>query len=317
MQVQQEVKSVHVHRPARGREKLGPQARREEREFYLFISPWLIGFVLFGAGPILASAAISFTDWSLLSSPNWTGLENYRKLFSDPLFYVTLKNTLYYAFASVFLGIVVAFLLALLLNQKVWGMSIFRTIFYLPSVVAGIATALLFINIFNPDFGLLNYALGQLGIQGPGWLTSPQWAMPALIIMSLWGAGGGMVIYLAGLQSIPEQLYEAASLDGAGTFRKFWNITVPMMSPVIFFNMIVGVISSLQAFVLIYVMTNGGPANATLVYGLYLYRKAFEFFEMGYASAMAWVLFVAIMIITAIQFRLARRWVYYEGGVSS
>jgi len=288
-------------------------ARREEREFYLFISPWIIGFILFGAGPIIASALISFTNWSLLSSPQWIGVANYRRLAGDPLFLITLRNTLYYAIGSVGLGVVLSFLLALLLNQKVWGMALFRTIFYLPSVVSGIAVALLWINILHPDFGLLNYALGQFGIQGPGWLLSPTWVMPSLILMSLWGAGGGMVIYLAGLQSIPEHLYEAASLDGAGPLRKFWNITVPMMSPVIFFNCIVGFISSLQAFVLILVMTNGGPANASLVYGLYLYRNAFQNFDMGYASAMAWVLFVVIITITAIQFRLAQRWVHYEG----
>jgi multiple sugar transport system permease protein len=296
----------------RSRGKLGKLEREEERAFYLCISPWIIGFILFGAGPIIASAVISFTDWSLLSDPKWIGIANYRTMIEDPLFAITLKNTLYYAFASVTLGVCVSFLLALLLNQKVWGITFFRTVFYLPSVVAGIAVALLFVNIFNPDFGLLNYALSWIGIQGPGWLVSPQWAMPALILMSLWGAGGGMVIYLAGLQSIPEHLYEAAALDGAGPFRKFWNITVPMMSPVIFFNLIVGFITSLQAFVLIFVMTNGGPANATLVYGLYLYRNAFEFFNMGYASAMAWVLFVVIIIITAVQFKLAQRWVYYE-----
>lgn len=315
MQVQQ----AHVpekHR-TRVRQKLGRLARQEEREFYLFISPWIIGFILFGAGPIIASAVISFTDWSLLSSPRWVGLANYERLFTDRLFSVTVKNTFIYAIGSVSLGIVVGFLLALLLNQKVWGMSFFRTIFYLPSVVAGIATALLWVNIFHPDFGLINYTLGQFGIQGPGWLQSPTWAMPALIMMSVWGAGGGMVIYLAGLQSIPEHLYEAAALDGAGPLRKFWHITVPMMSPVIFFNMIVGIISSLQAFVLILVMTNGGPANSTLVYGLYLYRTAFQYFEMGYASAMAWVLFIIIMLITAVQFRLASRWVYYEGGLKS
>ncbi|MDP9313034.1 MAG: sugar ABC transporter permease [Chloroflexota bacterium] len=313
MQVQQ----AHVpekHR-TRVRQKLGRLARQEEREFYLFISPWIIGFILFGAGPIIASAVISFTDWSLLSSPRWVGLANYERLFTDRLFSVTVKNTFIYAIGSVSLGIVAGFLLALLLNQKVWGMSLFRTIFYLPSVVAGIATALLWVNIFHPDFGLINYTLGQFGIQGPGWLQSPTWAMPALIMMSVWGAGGGMVIYLAGLQSIPEHLYEAAALDGAGPLRKFWHITVPMMSPVIFFNMIVGIISSLQAFVLILVMTNGGPANSTLVYGLYLYRTAFQYFEMGYASAMAWVLFIIIMLITALQFRLANRWVYYEGGL--
>ena len=316
MQLQQAQEKAHLRRPVR--ESLGPQARREEREFYLFISPWIIGFILFGAGPIIASAVISFTEWSLLSSPRWTGLQNYRRLIRDPLFTITLKNTLIYAVASVGLGVVVVFLLALLLNQKVRSIALFRTIFYLPSVVAGIATALLWVNIFHPDFGLINYALARFGIQGPGWLQSPQWAMPALIIMSVWGAGGAMVIYLAGLQSIPEQLYEAASLDGAGPLRKFWHITVPMMSPVIFFNLIVGFITSLQAFVLILVMTAptpGGPANSTLVYGLYLYRNAFQNFEMGYASAMAWVLFLVIMLITAIQFRLAQRWVFYEGGL--
>ena len=309
----QHAERVQARQPARKR--LGQQARREEREFYLFISPWIIGFILFGAGPIIASAGISLTNWSLLSSPRWAGLSNYVRLASDPLFSITLKNTLVYAIGSVGLGVVVAFLLALLLNQKVWGMALFRTIFYLPSVVSGIAVALLWVNIFHPDFGLINYALSGIGIQGPGWLTSPSWAMPALIIMSLWGAGGGMVIYLAGLQSIPEHLYEAAALDGAGPLRKFWHVTVPMMSPVIFFNMIVGFISSLQAFVLIFVMTNGGPANSTLVYGLYLYRNAFQYFEMGYASAMAWVLFIVIMIITAVQFQAAKRWVYYEGGL--
>ena len=312
-----QVQPAHVpekHR-TRGRQKLGRLARQEEREFYLFISPWIIGFILFGAGPIIASAVISFTDWSLLSSPRWVGLENYERLFTDRLFSVTVKNTFIYAIGSVSFGIIAGFLLALLLNQKVWGMALFRTIFYLPSVVAGIATALLWINIFHPDFGLINYTLAQFGIQGPGWLQSTTWAMPALIMMSVWGAGGGMVIYLAGLQSIPEHLYEAAALDGAGPLRKFWHITVPMMSPVIFFNMIVGIISSLQAFVLILVMTNGGPANSTLVYGLYLYRTAFQYFEMGYASAMAWVLFIIIMLITALQFRLASRWVYYEGGL--
>jgi multiple sugar transport system permease protein len=315
MQLQQA--GAQANRRNAARPQMGRLARQEEREFYLFISPWIIGFILFGAGPIVASAVLSFMNWSLLSSPTWAGLGNYRKLFSDSLFLVTIKNTFVYAIGSVTLGIVAGFLLALLLNQKVWGMAIFRTIFYLPSVVAGIATALLWVNIFHPDFGLINYTLGQFGIQGPKWLQSPDWAMPALIAMSVWGAGGGMVIYLAGLQSIPEQLYEAAGLDGAGPLRKFWHITVPMMSPVIFFNMIVGVISSLQAFVLIFVMTNGGPANATLVYGLYLYRTAFQFFEMGYASAMAWVLFVIIMLITAIQFRLANRWVFYEGGLKN
>jgi len=294
-------------------DKLGKLARREEREFYLFISPWIIGFVLFGAGPILGSLVVSFTDWNLLSPPKWVGLGNFQRMWNDRFVSIALKNTLYYGIGSVLLGVVVSFLLALLLNQKVRGQAIFRTIFYLPSVVSGIAVALLWINIFNPDFGLLNQGLRAIGVdEPPGWLVSPTWAMPALILMSVWSAGGSMVIYLAGLQSIPEHLYEAASIDGAGVWAKFWNITVPMMSPVIFFNLIVGFITSLQAFVQIFVMTNGGPANATLVYGLYLYRSAFQNFQMGYASALSWLLFIVIIGITIVQFVLARRWVYYE-----
>jgi multiple sugar transport system permease protein len=282
--------------------------------FYLFISPWLIGFILFWAGPIVASFVLSFTDWNLLSSPHWVGLANYSKMASDKFFAIAMVNTLYYGIGSVILGVTVAFLLALLLNQKVYGQAMFRTIFYLPSVVSGIAVALLWLNIFNPDFGLLNQILSKLGVQNPpGWLVSTQWAMPALIMMSVWSAGGSMVIYLAGLQSIPEHLYEAAAIDGAGRWSKFWVITVPMMSPVIFFNLITGFIASLQAFVQILVMTDGGPANATLVYGLYLYRNAFRLFQMGYASALSWALFIVIIGVTVIQFALAGRWVYYEG----
>jgi multiple sugar transport system permease protein len=313
--LQQEMQSIGLRRGKR--QKLGKQARREEREFYLFISPWIIGFILFGAGPIIGSFILSFTEWSLLAPPKWVGLANFKLILNDAFARIALVNTLYYGLGSVFLGVIVSFLLALLLNQKVKGQSLFRTIFYLPSVVSGIAVALLWINIFNPDFGLLNQALRTLGVQKPpGWLVSPQWAMPALILMSVWGAGGSMVIYLAGLQSIPEHLYEAAAIDGAGTWSKFWNVTVPMMSPIIFFNLIVGFIASLQAFVQIFVMTNGGPANATLVIGLYLYRNAFEFFKMGYASAISWVLFIIIIAITVAQFALARRWVYYEGDLN-
>ena len=308
----QAVRSVPLLR--RNRQVLGKQARREEREFYLYISPWIIGFVLFGAGPIIGAFVLSFTEWSLLAPPKWIGLANFQQMLKDPFAKIALFNTIYYGLGSVILGVSVSFLLALLLNQKVYGQSIFRTIFYLPSVVSGIAVALLWINIFNPDFGLLNQLLRNIGIANPpGWLVSPQWAMPALIMMSVWSAGGSMVIYLAGLQSIPEHLYEAAAIDGAGPWSKFWNITVPMMSPVIFFNLIVGFITSLQAFVQIFVMTDGGPANATLVYGLYIYRNAFRFFKMGYASALSWVLFVVIIAITIAQFVLARRWVYYEG----
>jgi multiple sugar transport system permease protein len=296
-----------------GKVKLSKRARREEIEFYLFISLWIIGFIAFDAGPIIASFVISFTDWSALSKPNWVGLANYQKMLIDPLFYKAMSNSLYFGLGSVGLGLIVSFLLALLLNQKVAGISIFRTIFYLPSVVSGIAVAILWIMILHQDFGLINSGLAWFGIKGPGWLVQPQWAMPALILMSLWGAGGSMVIFLAGLQSVPVHLYEAASIDGAGTWGKFWTITVPMMSPVIFYNLIVGFIASIQGFVLVLIMTNGGPANATLMYGLYIYRLAFQFFQMGYASALAWVLLIVIMIITAVQFALSRYWVYYEG----
>jgi multiple sugar transport system permease protein len=283
----------------------------------LFILPWIIGFLLFDAGAIIASFGISFTNWSALSAPSYVGTLNYSRLIADSVFYKAMGNSLYYGLGSVGLGTIVSFLLALLLNQNVWGMSLFRTIFYLPSVVSGIAVAILWIMILHQDFGLINSFLAWFGIKGPGWLVQPQWAMPSLILMSLWSAGGSMVIYLAGLQSVPTHLYEAAEIDGADTFQKFWTVTVPMMSPVILYNLIVGFIASIQGFVTVYVMTNGGPANATLVYGLYIYRTAFINFQMGYASALAWVLLVVIILITVVQFIVARYWVYYEGDLKS
>ncbi len=296
----------------RGGHPRSPLARSEARRFYLFASPWILGFVLFGGGPVLASIVLSFTDWSLLDAPRWVGLDNYRTMLHDDVFYVALRNTMYFGLGAVTLGVGTTFLLAILLNQKVRGIAFFRTVFYVPSVVAGIATALLWVNILHPDFGLLNYLLGLVGIQGPGWLTSESWAIPALILMSVWGAGNTIVIYLAGLQGIPVTLYEAATIDGASWWGRFWHVTVPMMSPVIFFNMITGFIASLQAYVLVLVMTNGGPANATLLFGLYIYRQAFEYFHMGYAAALSWVLFLVIIAVTGLQFWLARRWVYYE-----
>ncbi len=303
--------------PPKGKPKLGGMARKEERSLYLFILPWIIGFLLFDAGAIIASFGISFTNWSALSAPSYVGTLNYSRLIADSVFYKAMGNSLYYGLGSVGLGTIVSFLLALLLNQNVWGMSLFRTIFYLPSVVSGIAVAILWIMILHQDFGLINSFLAWFGIKGPGWLVQPQWAMPSLILMSLWSAGGSMVIYLAGLQSVPTHLYEAAEIDGADTFQKFWTVTVPMMSPVILYNLIVGFIASIQGFVTVYVMTNGGPANATLVYGLYIYRTAFINFQMGYASALAWVLLVVIILITVVQFIVARYWVYYEGDLKS
>jgi multiple sugar transport system permease protein len=305
---------LRARRRSRTRVKLGKQARREERTFYLFISLWIVGLVLFDAGPIAASFVLSLTDWSMLGDPNWIGLSNYDRMVNDSTFFTALWNSVYFGVGSVGLGVTVSFLLALLLNQPVLGVSLFRTIFYLPAVVSGIAVAILWTNILHPDYGLINGALARIGINGPGWLQSPDWAMPGLILMSVWGAGGSMVIFLAGLQGVPQHLYEAASIDGAGWWRKFWNVTIPMMSPVIFYNLVVGFIVSLQSFVLILIMTDGRPANSTLVLGLYLYRNAFTYLDLGYASALAWVLLIVILIITAIQFIAAKFWVYYEAG---
>jgi multiple sugar transport system permease protein len=299
------------------RQRRGKLALREELQFYLFISPWLVGFILFTAGPILASLVLSMTDWSVLKKPDFVGLANYVTMFtSDPYFFKVLGNTIYYAGLSVPLGIVLAFMISVLLNQKLVGITLFRTFFYLPSLVTGVAVAVLWAWLLNPQFGLINHGLRLLGIEGPEWLYNTKTAMPAMIVMSLWGIGGTMLTYLAGLQGIPEHLYEAAEIDGAGAVSKFFNVTIPLMTPVIFFNLIVAIIGSFQTFTQFYVMTNGGPANATLVYVLYLYRNAFEYFKMGYASALAWVLFFLILALTVIQFYLAPRWVYYEGDLA-
>ena len=289
-------------------------SRHEELQFYLFISPWLLGFIFFTGGPIIASMMLSFTDWSMLNRPDFIGLANYTSMLTgDPYFRRSLVNTIYYTGVGIPLGMTLAFLVALLLNQQLRGITLFRTFFYLPSLVTGVAVAVLWSWLLNPQFGLINHALSLFGIEGPEWLFNTKTAMPAMIVMSLWGIGATMLIYLAGLQGIPEHLYEAAEIDGANALQKFWAVTIPLMTPVIFFNMIVGVIASFQVFTQFYVMTNGGPANATLVYVLYLYRNAFEYFKMGYASALAWVLFFIILVLTAAQFGLARRWVYYEG----
>ena len=286
---------------------------REEIDFYLAISLWLIGFVLFTGGPILASLGMSFTNWTGMTTRDFIGLANYQKLFlSDRLFWIVLKNTFYYGFASVLLGTIGALFAAILMNQKVRGINVFRTLYYLPSVTSGVAIAIMWIWMFNPQVGMINYLLSLVGIKGPGWLNSQQWAMPALILMSLWGIGGNMVILLAGLQSIPDHLYEAARIDGANKWHEFRHVTIPMLSPVLFFVIVISIIGSFQIFTNVYIMTRGGPGTATLVYVMHLYQNAFEYQKMGYASAMAWILFVIILGLTWLQFRASRRWVYYE-----
>jgi len=285
---------------------------RENLWFFFFIMPWLVGFLLFTAGPMIASVIISFTRWELLQAPDWVGAMNWTNMVVDPLFWQSLKVTLYFTLLSVPTGLVISFLLALLMNADVKGIALFRTIYYLPSIVSGVAIALLWQWILNPKFGLLNFLLGLVGITGPQWLFSKQWVIPAFVIMGLWGVGGSMIIYLAGLQSIPTELYEAVSLDGAGFWRKIWSVTLPMMSPVVLFNLVMGMIGSMQVFTQGYVMTQGGPNNASLFYVLYLYRNAFQYFQMGYASALAWVLFAIIALLTALIFRTAQDRVYYQ-----
>lgn len=281
---------------------------------YAFISPWLAGFLCLSAGPLVASMLLSFCSYEVLSPPLWIGMDNYRELFlSDPLFWKSLDNTLIYALGSLPLGLALALLLALLLNQNVPGIGVFRTLFFLPSLVPIVATCVLWSWILSPHSGLLNQFLSLAGIRGPLWLQSESWSKPALILMALWGVGGAMIIFLAGLRNIPHQLYEAARIDGANTLRQLRHITLPMLSATTFFNLVVGAIAVLQLFTQVYVMTNGGPVDSTLFYTLYLFKNAFEYLRMGYASAMAWILFFLILALTALQFAFAKRWVYYEG----
>ncbi|MCC9077054.1 sugar ABC transporter permease [Litorilinea aerophila] len=295
----------------------GRLARRENLEGWLFASPWILGFLIFTLGPMVASAALSFAQWDIVTPPKWIGFDNFERLGTDASALHALKVTTVYAVVSVPLQIVLGVILALLLNAKISGLRIYRTIYYLPAVLSGVAVALLWRWIFSKEFGLLNLGLSFLGIEGPGWLTDPDWALWALILMSLWGVGDSMVIYLAGLQGIPTELYEAAEVDGANIIRRFFNITLPLLTPVLFFQLIIGIIRSLQVFVQAFIMTDGGPADATLFYVLYLYRNAFLYFRMGYASLLAWVLFVYVLLLTLLVFRSARFWVYYESEARS
>ena len=289
--------------------------RREAIAFYLCISPWLIGFVFFVLGPMLASLAMSFTRWDLLRDPRFIGVANYTRLATDdPLFWQSLRVTVKYTLLYVPTELIGGLLLALLMNQPVRGITIYRTIYYLPSVLAGVAFVVVWMWLLHPEAGLVNAFLGIFGIQGPRWLTDPDTALYALWMMSIWGLGRTAIIYLAGLKDIPQSLYEAAAIDGAGTLRSFINITLPMLTPTIFFNLVLSVIATFQTFTSAFVATNGGPLDATLFYVLYIYRNAFQLFRMGYASALAWVLFVIILLLTMLIVRSARSWVYYGGG---
>ena len=287
--------------------------QHEERIALLFLSPWLIGFLVFTAFPIVASMFISLTEYPILKSPEFVGIRNYTHMITgDPLFWQSLKVTTIYTLAIVPLQLVTAYALAILLNQTVHGLSVFRTVFFLPAVTPAVATALMWMWVFHPEIGLANSALAAIGVEGPKWLASTEWALPTFIIISLWGIGGGMVIYLAGLQSVPTSLYEAAELDGAGAWARFIHVTLPMTSPVILFVTVTSMIGSFQVFTAAFVMTDGGPVNSTLFFVLHLYNYGWRFLKMGYASALAWVLFVIILGLTLFLLRMSGRLVYYE-----
>ncbi|HQE81783.1 MAG TPA: sugar ABC transporter permease [Candidatus Hydrogenedentes bacterium] len=286
----------------------------QDRVGYLFISPWLIGFVLFTVGPFLISIYLSFTRYDIVSPPELIGPANYQKLlFDDPLFWKSLWITLKYAMVAVPVGIVFGVGLALLLNLDLRGISVYRTVFYVPAIVPVVATSVVFVWILNPQIGLLNGLLRNVGIIGPAWLQDTRWAFWSLVFMSLWAVGGSMIIYLAGLKDVPVTLYEAAIIDGASAWQRTRHVTLPMITPVIFFNLIMGVIGSFQYFTQAYIMTLGGPEDSTHFYALYLFNRAWRYLDMGYASAMAWILFVIVMMLTIVIFRSHHRWVHYGG----
>lgn len=296
----------------RSRRRPLPVARREALWFYLFACPAILGLILFSVGPMIASFLLSFTSYDMLSAPSWIGLQNYVDLAHDNLFLKSLSVSLIYGAVSVPATMILALILAIMLNAKLPALAFFRSAYYLPSVISGVAVAMLWKWLFNGEYGLINVVLGKLGIHGPAWLTDEHWALRALILMSLWGFGGSMLIYLAGLQGVPKELYEAAKVDGASTFRQHVHVTVPMLSSVTFFNLIMGIISSLQVFAEPFVLTQGGPNHATLLLSVYLYQNAFQYLKMGYASAIAWVAFAIVLILTLLVFRSMPMWVHTE-----
>jgi multiple sugar transport system permease protein len=282
----------------------------------LWISPWLIGFLVFTLGPMIASFLYSFTKYRIIKAATWVGPQNYvYALTQDDLFWTSLGRTFYYVLIVVPLGLLGSLLLAMLLNQRVRGESIFRTLFYLPSLTPTVAAALIWVWLLHYRVGVVNHILSLVGIQGPPWLGSQRWAIPSIILIALWsGIGGGrMIIFLAGLQGVPIEFYEAAEIDGAGWWRKLTSITLPMISPTIFFNMVLTIIASLQVFDLAYITTRGGPGRASWFFGIHIYTHAFEFFDMGYACALSWLMFVVLLGFTIIQLRLSDRWVFYAG----
>ncbi|WP_312093116.1 sugar ABC transporter permease [Niallia sp.] len=281
------------------------------RWFFIFISPWLIGFLGLTVGPMIYSFIMSFTDWDMLTKMEFVGLDNYINLFKDQIFLLSVKNTFIYALMSVPVSLLVSLGMAYLLSFKLKGMRFFRTLYYLPAIVPVVASSILFTNILAAN-GLLNKVLGYIGIQGPAWLLEKGAVLYGFVLLALWGVGGTMVLLLSAINSIGDEMYEAAMMEGASRFKMFRSITIPLISPVIFFNLITGIIGSLQTFTQVYLLTDGGPDNASSMIVPYLYKNAFSYYRMGYASAMAWVLFAIILVLSLIVLRSSKMWVFYE-----
>jgi multiple sugar transport system permease protein len=306
--------------PGRRRRRAGRStaSRKEQRAGFLFASPWLVGVVLFLIGPIIASGLLSLTNWNLISSPRWVGLDNYRTMIGSESFWQSVKVTLFYTVLAIPLYQVAGLALALLLNQRVKGMYLFRTILFLPAVLSGVAVAVLWVSLLNPDLGAVNQGLRAIGIDDPPrWLQSPTWAIPAVVLMGLWGVGGGAIIYLAGLQNIPPVLYQAAKMDGAGPWQTFLHITLPLLTPTLLFTLLIGLIEAFQVFDTAFILgggSQGGTRSSLLFYVLNLWNEGFRNGRFGYASALAWVLVVAAATVIVLIFRTSSRWVYYESG---
>jgi len=293
------------------------QANRNTINGILFAMPWLIGLLVFWIYPTIASAYYSFTKFNAVQSPQWIGLSNYIQLFTaDETFWLAVYNTAYFAFISIPLAIIVSFGLAMMLNAKIRFQTVYRTIYFLPTLVPEIALSLVWVYLFTPGSGLVNVPFDWLGIKGPCWLTCPAWSRPTIILLALWIVGQQIILYLAGLQDVPQDLYDAADVDGANFLHKFRHVTIPMMTPVVFFHLVTSVIGALQFFTVPYIMTGGTgfPAGSLMFYSIYLYKNAFQYFQMGYASALAWLLFMVALLITLVIFRSARMWVFYAGG---
>lgn len=310
----------HAAAPVSRRKWRTSQRTRNTITGLLFAAPWLIGLTVFWIYPTLASAYYSFTSFNAVQDPTWVGFNNYVELFTDdPNFWAAAYNTLYFAIVSIPLAIIFAFTLAMMLNSKVKGQVIYRTIYFLPTLVPEVALAFVWIYLFTPGSGLINVPFEWFGIYGLCWLTCPEMSRQTLVLLALWIIGQQVVLYLAGLQDVPQDLYDAADVDGAGFFRRMWNITIPIITPVIFFHLITSVIGALQFFAIPYIMTGGTgfPANTTLFYSIYLYKQAFQYFAMGYASALAWLLFMTTLVVTLVLFRTSRAWVFYASGDQS